>query len=250
MFKWMSKNKEEEMNYDPNLNMVGGFSDNDGTIDFYLRVNSLISKDQIVLDFGAGRASWFEEDKCETKREIRMLKGKVKKVIACDLDKAVLENRASDEQHYMKEGNLDIEENSIDLIVSDYVLEHIEDPKEFVKQAEACLKSGGWFCARTPHKFSYVSIAASLIKNILHSKVLSRAQPDRKEIDIFPTRFRMNTMRDINNAFDGWNNKSFIFRSDPDYYFGSKVFYKLQSIVHRIMPKIISGNLFIFVQKP
>ena len=26
------------MNYDPNSNMVGGFSDNDGTIDFYLRV--------------------------------------------------------------------------------------------------------------------------------------------------------------------------------------------------------------------
>ena len=54
------------MSFNPSKNMVGGFTDNDGTIDFYLRVNSLINKDSIVLDLGAGRAAWYEDDKCQT----------------------------------------------------------------------------------------------------------------------------------------------------------------------------------------
>lgn len=45
------------MRYKPCANMVGGFSENDGTIDFYLRINSLIDETSVVLDLGAGRAS-------------------------------------------------------------------------------------------------------------------------------------------------------------------------------------------------
>ena len=238
------------MNFDPNSNMVGGFSDNDGTIDFYLRINSLLSREHTVLDFGAGRAAWFEDDKCETRRNIRLLKGKVKKVIASDVDKAVLENRASDEQIYMESGELEIECNSIDLVVADYVLEHIADPPKFLSQVDNCLKSGGWFCARTPHKYSYVSIAASMVKNSSHAKLLRNMQPDRKEVDVFPTTYKMNTMNDIKRAFIGWNDMTFIFRADPAYFFASKTIFRLQSAMHRIMPKEFCGNLFVFVQKP
>ena len=238
------------MDYDPNSNMVGGFSDNDGTIDFYLRVNSLISKDSTVLDYGAGRASWFEDDKCKTRHEVRLLKGKVKKLIACDLDKAVLENRASDEQIHLVDNKLVIERNSINLIVCDYVLEHVENVNEFFSQIDHCLVSGGWFCARTPHKYSYVSLAASLISNSFHAKVLRKIQPNRKEIDIFPTHYKMNTIKEITKAFDGWENKSFVYKGDPAYYFGNKVIYEIQKKIHGILPVVICGNLFIFLRKP
>jgi hypothetical protein len=33
----------------------GGFSDVDGTVSFYLRVNSLLRPDSNILDFGCGR---------------------------------------------------------------------------------------------------------------------------------------------------------------------------------------------------
>lgn len=167
-----------------------------------------------------------------------------------DLDQAVLKNRASDEQLLMKNGELNIPNNSIDLIIADYVLEHIDDPKKFAIQIDKCLKSGGWFCARTPHKFSYVAFAASLIKNSAHSKVLNIVQPGRKEIDVFPTKYKMNTLSDFNKYFNDWSNHSFIFRSDPAYYFGSKLLYRFQSILHRLLPASIIGNLFIFVRKP
>lgn len=73
--------KNKKMSFEASSKMVGGFTDNDGTIDFYLRVNSLVSKDQTVLDLGAGRAAWFEDDKCDTRRSIRLLKGKLRKLL-------------------------------------------------------------------------------------------------------------------------------------------------------------------------
>ena len=107
------------MSYKPSDNMVGGFTENDGTIDFYLRINSLINDKSVVLDLGAGRASWYEDDKCATRRDIRLLKGKVKQLIAADVDEVVLSNRSSDKQIVINNGKLDLEQNSVDLIVAD-----------------------------------------------------------------------------------------------------------------------------------
>lgn len=239
------------MGYDPNSNKIGGFSDTDGTILFYLRINSLLKEESVVLDFGAGRAAWFEDDKCLTRRLTRLLKGKVKKVIAADVDDAVLQNRASDEQVLIKHHNdSKLLQKKVDLIVADYVLEHIDDPKLFVEQVDNFLEQGGWFCARTPHKYSYVGIFARLLKNNLHKKVLKFVQPDRKEVDVFPTIYKLNTLKDIERVFHGWEHKSYIFRSDPAYFFGNKTLYWLQSALHRVFPAFFCGNLFVFVRKP
>ena len=82
--------------FNPNEKLVGEFSSNDGTIEFYLRVKSLINKESTVLDLGAGRAAWFEDDECPTRKDIRLIKGMARKVIAADIDDAVMSNRASD----------------------------------------------------------------------------------------------------------------------------------------------------------
>jgi hypothetical protein len=49
------------MKYNPNSKFVGGFTNNDGTIDFYLRVKALANENSVVLDLGAGRAAWNED---------------------------------------------------------------------------------------------------------------------------------------------------------------------------------------------
>ena len=162
----------------------------------------------------------------------------------------MLSNKSRDKQIIMTDGKIDVEPNSIDLIVADYVLEHIDNPTEFYQQVNTCLKSGGWFCARTPHKYSYVALSASLVKNSLHSKVLRYVQPDRKEMDVFPTQYKLNQLKDINSVFSNWENLSFIFRVEPAYYFGNKFVFVLQSLLHRLMPAFVCGNLFVFVRKP
>ena len=40
--------------FNPNSGKIGGYSETDGTIDFYSRINCLINQESIVLDFGAG----------------------------------------------------------------------------------------------------------------------------------------------------------------------------------------------------
>ena len=59
--------------YDPNAKKIGGYSENDGTIDFYSRINCLVNDDSIVLDFGAGRGAW-AEDEILFRKNIRNLK--------------------------------------------------------------------------------------------------------------------------------------------------------------------------------
>ena len=231
------------MNYNPYQKIVGEFSMNDGTIDFYLRIKSLLKEDFKVIDFGAGRASWFLEDNNRTRKEIRLIKGKVKKVIAIDIDQSVLDNKASDEQILITNNEIKIEENSIDLIIADYVIEHIDNEEIFFSQVNKLLKSGGWLCARTPHKYSYISLLSLIIKNEYHSRFLNKTQPLRKEDDIFPTFYKLNTLSKIKKVFKGWENRSFIFQSDPAYFFGNKYIFIIQDIFHKILPKFFRIRL-------
>lgn len=82
----------------------GGFGPNDGTVDFYLRVGSLAGHTKTLLDLGAGRAAWFEDDPVGIRRRTRHMQGKFGKVIAADVDPVVLRNRASDHQVLIKDG--------------------------------------------------------------------------------------------------------------------------------------------------
>lgn len=238
------------MVFDPYIDLPGGFSPNDSTIDFYTRVNSLIRPDMTVLDVGAGRAAWFEDDPLEFRRSLRLMRGKVAKVIAVDVDPAVLDNQAADECHIMTQECIPVSDGSSDLIISDYVLEHVDNPRSFVAEIDRVLKPGGWFCARTPHKFHVASLVAQVVPNRKHSATLKFVQPDRHERDVFPTAYKMNTLRDIDQVFAGYRNQSFIFRCDPAYYFGNKAVFKISEIASHVLPEQLFGNLFVFVQKP
>jgi len=236
--------------YDPFAQLPGGFSPQDGTLDFYGRINTLIRPDMNVLDLGAGRAAWFEDDPIAFRRDVRSLKGKVARVIAADVDPAVLDNRAVDESVLIANGRIPLDDASVDLIVCDYVFEHIQDPTAFAAEIGRLLKPGGWLCARTPHRNNLVSVAARRVSNRRHAAVLSKVQPDRKEIDVFPTVYRLNTRAAIRRAFTGWRDTSFVFRSDPAYFFGRKALFKLIGAAGHFLPSSLIGNIFVFLQKP
>lgn len=231
-------------------NLFCGFSPTDGTIDFYTRISCYVQPDFEVLDLGAGRAAWFEDDPNACRRAMRVLKGKVRTVVAADVDRAVLQNRAADESVILQYGQvLPFEDSRFDLVVADYVLEHIDDPVGFAAEVTRILKPGGLFAARTPHKYCYVAMIARLVNNAKHTRVLRKVQPDRKEMDVFPTRYRLNRLRDILTSFTAFENQSFIFRSDPAYFFGNRFVFKIQDFLHRLMPAFFAGNLFVFLIK-
>lgn len=236
--------------YLPYAHLPGGFSPNDGTIDFYGRINALIRPEMRVLDLGAGRAGWFEDDPVTYRRELRLLKGKVAEVVAADVDDAVMQNRSSDRNVLIENGRIPVPDASFDVVVADYVLEHIVDVPAFRAEIDRVLRPGGHFCARTPHKWSYVSILARLSGNSRHTRILSRAQPTRKEIDVFPTAYRLNTPGAIAASFAGYASQSFVYRTDPAYFFGSRAVYGVLSLLHRVMPVALCGSFFVFLRKP
>jgi len=227
----------------------GGLGPNDGSVDFYLRVGSLAGERKTLLDLGAGRAAWFEDDMSSIRRDVRHMQGKFGKVIAADVDPVVLTNRASNRQILAGNGRVPLDDGSVDVIVSDYVLEHVADPAALVAEVDRLLVPGGWFCARTPHRVNYVVLASRAMGGRLGDRMVSAAQPTRKDEDVFPKAYRLNTMRDLADYFPGYKNRSFLRRADPAYFFGRKWIYGMMDFVHRVMPAAFSGNIFVFLQK-
>jgi hypothetical protein len=75
----------------------GGFSDIDGTVVFYTRVNALVQPSFRVVNFGCGRGACAEDPVTFRRNLSSSLKGKVAKVIGLDVDPAGFDNPTLDE---------------------------------------------------------------------------------------------------------------------------------------------------------
>jgi SAM-dependent methyltransferase len=225
----------------------GGFTDIDGTIAFYTRVNSLLDPTFVVLDVGCGRGQ-YNEDPIPFRRNLRILKEKVAKVIGIDVDQRAKDNQFLDEFHLMQDHSWPIENNSIDLIVCDNVLEHILDPDQLFSEIRRVLRSDGFLCIRTSNRWSYIAIAATLIPNRYHSKVISLVQDGRKEEDVFPTVYRCNSIRKLKNIMkkNGLEYVVYGYEAEPSYLSFSKVAYFLGVLQQRFAPRFVKSALFAF----
>ncbi len=107
---------------------------------------------------------------------------------------AASQNPIIDEFHLMGDDQRwPIADGVVDLAVSDWVLEHVQDPALFVAELTRVLRPGGVFLARTVSRHSPLSIGARMVPNRAHSRVLKVLQPTRLEKDVFATAYRMNT---------------------------------------------------------
>jgi SAM-dependent methyltransferase len=237
--------------FDPAEDMFGGYSSIDGTIEFYGRINALLWPECVVLDLGAGRGAWSFADPCKERRRARSIKGKVAEYIGADVDPVVLANPVTDRNVMIIDGRIDMPDQSLDLIICDYVLEHILDVTAFVREVERVLRPGGYFCARTPHKYNYVSCVARVVRNGLHARWLRWVQPERKAEDVFPTAYRCNTLRAVRARFPQtkWQSGSYLYTSEPRYYFGRRLLFRVFSMIHKVFPTALTGNLFVFIRR-
>lgn len=231
---------------------VGGFSRADGHIEFYTRVNALIDQDSRVLDFGAGRGHWAVDSIPAMSRKLRWLRGRVAEVVGTDVEDVVLSNPSLDTALVTKAGEpLPFEDGTFDLIIADYVLEHVEehDAPDVVRDLMRVLKPGGWFAARTPNKWGMIGMGARFIPNRWHVRLLSRLQPGRKEEDVFPTRYSMNTRRDLRRLFAPHGVYVYGHTSEPTYFGTSPTAWRFAAGLGRLTPPAFAPTLMIFVRK-
>jgi len=225
----------------------GGFTDIDGTVAFFNRVNSLLDSSFVVLDVGCGRGA-YNEDSVLLRKNLRILKGKVAKVIGIDVDQSAQNNLFLDEFHFVQCESWPIESDSIDLIVCDNVLEHILDPDQLFSEIRRVLRNDGFLCIRTPNRWSYIAIAATLIPNKYHSKVTSVVQDGRKEEDVFPTVYKCNSIRKLNNIMkkNGLEGVVYGYEAEPSYLSFSTITYFFGVLHQRFAPGFIKPALFAF----
>ena len=229
----------------------GGFSNIDGTIAFYTRVNALLAPSFVVLDVGCGRGM-YNEDPVNLRKNLRILKGKVRKVIGIDVDLRAKDNPCIDEFHLLDSERWPVEDGYVNLVVCDNVLEHIQDPDPFFKEAGRVLQPGGVICIRTPNSWNYIALFSRFIPNRFHSKVTAAVQDGRKEADVFPTYYRCNTVVKIRSMMDrhGFeNNVVYGYEAEPSYLSFSKIAYWMGVLHQKFAPNVFRATVVAFGRK-
>jgi SAM-dependent methyltransferase len=142
-----------------------------------------------VLDAGAGAGDLFPYE----------LKGRVAEMIGVDLDPRVVANPQLDRGILADLAEIPLPDESIDLVFSRYVLEHIAEPAAFLDEVYRILRPGGQFLFLTPNKWHYVSLASRLTPQAFHAWY--NRKRGREEEDTFPTAYRLNSRSDVRREF-------------------------------------------------
>ena len=91
-------------------------------------------------------------------------------------------------------------EHLFDVATLRMVAEHIESPEPAVESLARLIKPGGHVVIITPHRWSPVSMVASLTPNRWHS-FFTHLLWKTKDEDVFPTCYKMNTRKRLQKLF-------------------------------------------------
>ena len=154
---------------------------------FRNKIKKHINKESTVLDFGCGRGNVKE----------MIFLNDVKFIAGVDLDDGVFENQNLHERKKIDMVNFHIpyDDNTFDIVFSDNVMEHVENPNEVFCEINRVLKTDGYFFAKTPNKYHYVALISHITPTNFH--VYYNKLRGRKERDTFPTFYRCNSKKTI-----------------------------------------------------
>ncbi len=83
---------------------------------------------------------------------------------------------------------------AFNLITANMVVEHVKNPASLLQEGHRCLQTDGLFSFHTPNRWSYYALLSSVFPRALKNKLIGLLI-GRKEEDIFPTYYRMNSPR-------------------------------------------------------
>lgn len=108
--------------------------------------------------------------------------------------------------------------DSFDVVMSSWVLEHLEQPQTVFSEIARVLKPGGSFLFITPNAYNYLIWLRRMVPNRVSTPVVDTIY-DRGEDYIFPTRYLANTRRSIDRYLIplGFTCSRFEYVSDPTY---------------------------------
>ncbi|WNM63975.1 class I SAM-dependent methyltransferase [Candidatus Nitrospira neomarina] len=149
------------------------------------KIVSVLRSDDTILDAGCGR----------TAPILRKFVGKAKILIGVDLEDST---EPLPGIRYCKGdiSSIKVPDNSIDVVISRAVLEHVIDPNAVFEEINRILKPSGRFIFLVPNLGDYVAILSLLIPNKFHKYIVSKTEGRAME-DVFPAYYKANTYSSI-----------------------------------------------------
>jgi SAM-dependent methyltransferase len=92
---------------------------------------------------------------------------------------------------------LPFEASGFDLILCEYVVEHLDDPSSAFREMHRVLKPGGRILLLTPNLYSYKVLGAAITPHWFHLRMGRIRYGRGHEDDMYPTRYRCNTLGDV-----------------------------------------------------
>ena len=169
-----------------------------------------------VLDIGGGKRCAFA-DECREHTGV--------KIIALDVSAEELAfNNDADEKIVFDLTSckrVPLEDESVDMVTSSSVLEHLNDLESAVKEVSRIIKPGGKFISVFPCKFALFAIINQLIPGWLARKIVFAVFPGREKIGIFRAYYDRCYYPALKNLLsrNGFSNVDFMFDYNQAGYF-------------------------------
>jgi SAM-dependent methyltransferase len=180
-----------------------------------------------VLHLGAGRDSL----------EVVKALPRSPRVISVDLDRAGLASNPNPRRVVGDGGALPFRDGSFDLILSDNVFEHLEDPAGVLRSCRRCLRPGGALVFLTPNRYSYLSLFSRVTPYRVHVRLRGRMMGVAAS-DTFRTHYRLNSPRQLRRVAGETGFRLEILRSYvgwPTYWEFSDLLHRCFVVVHRFL---------------
>ncbi|MCK5225288.1 MAG: class I SAM-dependent methyltransferase [Planctomycetes bacterium] len=193
----------------------------DGTSRFHRLIKQFAPSSAKILEIGAGPTN-------PTTGFLRSLGT----VTGIDVDTAVRNNQYCETALVYDGVHIPCDNNSYDLVVSNYVCEHLENPLQVCREIYRVTRPRGHYIFRAPNLWHYVSLAAKFSPQWFHKLIANKLRDLPKEAyDPYLTYHRMNTKKVCSKILSQTNFKIEIIKmieSEPSYGMASPfLFYPL-----------------------
>ncbi len=194
------------------------------------KLKSFLSGKEVLLDIGCGNGNYLVD-------ENRKL---ISWAIGIDEDKNAVKNNICLDKIVIGDiKNMSLKENSFDIVMGLWVIEHLSEPKKSFKQIHKVLKKGGKFLFVTSNYNFFPLRLLRIISNPKMNYYLNSWLFGRSKRDIFKTYYKANTIAKLNEIIKS-DFKIIELRTnyDPSYTSFDILTYKLSNLINRFFTRL------------
>ncbi len=171
-------------------------------------LKNYINSNSIILDAGCGSDGIISEFQFMPKL-----------IIGVDINKKLLDkNKIVNKKIVSDLEHIPLGNNSVDIVISEFVLEHLRNPSAVFKEIYRVLKPKGVFIFITPNIINPIMTLSKILPHLFHT--LLRIKLLKKEEETHPTYYRANTYLRLLKLGEetGFHNYEITRAGNPEYF--------------------------------